>query len=67
MQKASMFIVTNELKDKRHIDYRSLLDLVDVSVIKQLTDSAISKIVILDGKITSIRFVNGIEHRFLYE
>lgn len=67
MHKASMFIITNELTNKRQIDFRSLLRSVDNSVIKQLINSVIQKIVILDGRITSIRFKNGIEHRFLYE
>ena len=67
MHKASMFIITHELTDKRQIDFRSLLRSVDSSVIKQLINSVIQKIVILDGRITSIRFKNGIEHRFLYE
>lgn len=66
MYNASVFLLTHNLKDKRFINYESTVRQIEPKVIRELTFSAIQKIVILNGKITEIRFRNGIEHKFLY-
>ncbi len=40
---------------------------IDTKIVKDFINSVVKKIVILDGKILSILFKNGIEHKFLYE
>lgn len=66
MAKASVFIMTAELKDKRFVDAEKLLRQIDKHVVKDFLNSVVQKIVVKDGLITSIRFKNGLEQKFLY-
>lgn len=67
MSKASIFIMSHQLQDKRFIDFDKLIRKIDPMVVKEFINSIISKIVIKNGKVTSIRFKNGLEHKFLYK
>lgn len=67
MAKASMFIMTQQLQEKRFIDFEKLIRKIDPKIIKEFVNSVIQKIVIKDGKVISIRFKNGLEHKFLYK
>lgn len=67
MTKASVFIMTNQLQGKRFINAEQLLRQVDTRVVKEFLASVVQKIVIRDGKVASIRFKNGLEHKFLYK
>lgn len=66
LAKASMFIMTHHLQDKRYVDFEKLIRKVEPIIIKEFINSVTQKIVIKQGKIISIRFKNGIEHKFLY-
>lgn len=65
--KASYFIMSQQLLTKRYVNFDTMIRKIDTKIIKDFVNSVIKKIVILDGKILSIRFKNGIEHKFLYE
>ena len=67
MQKASYFLIQQQLQEKRYINFDKFIRAVDPQVIKNVMQSVIKKIVVRDGKITSIMFSNGIEHKFLYK
>lgn len=67
MAKASMFIMTHQLQEKRFIDFEKLIRKVDPVIVKEFINSVTQKIVIKQGRITSIRFKNGLEHKFLYK
>lgn len=67
LNKAGNFLITKELSDKRNIDFRELLEAVDKSLIKEFVQTVIDKIVIVDKKVFSITFRNGITHKFLYK
>ncbi len=67
MAKASYFIISQQLQDKRFINFDSLVRKTDPKILKEFINSVIKKIVILDGKIVSIRFKNGVEHKFFYK
>lgn len=66
LAKATYFIMSNQLQDRRHINFNFFIQKTDKKVLKEFMKSIIQKIVIYDGKIMSIRFKNGIEHKFLY-
>ena len=65
--KASYFIMSQQLLTKRYVNFDTMIRKIDTKIIKDFVKTEIKKIVILDGKILSIRFKNGIEHKFLYE
>lgn len=67
MAKASMFIMTHQLQDKRFIDFEKLIRKIDPVIVKEFINSVTQKIVIKQGRIASIRFKNGLEHKFLYK
>lgn len=65
--KASYFIMSQQLLTKRYVRFDTMIQNIDPQIVKDFVNSVIKKIVILDGKIQSILFKNGIEHKFLYE
>lgn len=67
MRKASVFILTDKLKDQRYVNFRSLLRTVEPATLKLFTNSVLQKVVVENGRITCIRFRNGLEHEFLYK
>lgn len=67
MTKASVFIMTHQLQNKRFIEFDKLIKKIDSQVIKEFIGSVVQKIVIKDGRVASIRFKNGLEHKFLYK
>ncbi len=67
MAKASYFIMSQQLTDKRHIDYEKFIRKIDPKIIKDFLNSIVQNFCIKNGKIVSIRFKNGLEHRFLYK
>ena len=66
MQKASFFILQQKLQEKRYIDYDKFIRTIDPQIVKNFMQNVIPKIVVKNGKITSIMFSNGVEHKFLY-
>ncbi len=65
--KASYFIMSQQLQSKRYVNFDTMIRKIDTKIVKDFINSVVKKIVILDGKILSILFKNGIEHKFLYE
>lgn len=67
MAKASIFIMTHQLQNKRFIKFDKLIKKIDPQIVKEFVNSVVQKIVIKNGRVTSIRFKNGLEHKFLYK
>ena len=67
LNKASNFLIAKELTNKRDIDFREFLEVVDKELIQDFIQTVIDKIVITDKKIQSITFKNGITHQFMYK
>lgn len=65
--KASIFIMTHQLQNKRFIEFDKLIKKIDPQIVKEFVNSVVQKIVIKNGRVTSIRFKNGLEHKFLYK
>ncbi len=66
LEKASYFIISQELTKKRHVNFDRIVKHIDTNILKKFINSVIQKIVVFDGKITEIHFKNGITHKFLY-
>lgn len=67
MAKASYFLLSQELQDKRHIDYARFITSADPGIIKDFIKNVTSNFCIENGKIISMLFKNGIEIRFFYK
>lgn len=66
ISKASYFIMTQQLQDRREINYTALIQKIEPEILKNFINAVVQKVVVLDGKIALIRFKNGIEHKFSY-
>lgn len=67
MTKASLFIISQQLAERRFINYEAYIKASDPKIVRDFVTSVIQNFCILDGKIRSITFKNGIEHRFIYK
>lgn len=67
LSKASLFLMTNQLLEQRFVNFESLIRKIEPRVLKQFIASIIQKIVIKGGRVMSIRFKNGVEHKFSYK
>lgn len=66
MAKASYFILTQQLQDKRFVDYEKFIRKIDPKIVKDFIGSIVSNFCIKNGLTTSISFRNGLELRFSY-
>lgn len=66
MEKASYFILSQQLTDKREVDYSKYVRKIDPRIVKDFLRSVVQNFCIKNGRVESIRFKNGIEHTFLY-
>lgn len=67
MAKASYFILTQQLQDKRSIDYEKFIRKIDPQIVKDFLNSVAQNFCIKNGLTTSIQFKNGLELRFSYK
>ena len=64
---AQHFLITKEMQQARHVDHRELSDAVGREALSDFVHTAIDNIVILDKRVQSITFKNGITHTFAYK
>lgn len=67
MEKASQFILTQQLLDKRSVNYEKFIRKIDPRIVKDFLNETVSNFCIKDGLTTSILLKNGIELRFSYK
>ena len=67
MQKASQFILTQQLLDKRYVNYERFIRKIDPKIVKDFLNETVSNFCIKDGLTISILLKNGIELRFSYK
>lgn len=67
LEMASYFVLEQRLTDKRFVDYEGFIKSADPKIVRKFITSVIQNFCIQDGKIQSITFKNGIEHRFIYK
>lgn len=63
----SNFILENSLNEERYIDYFALKKKIDPMELKLFLNAVLSKCYIRQGRVASIIFQNGYEHRFIYK
>ncbi len=65
--KASYFILSQQLQDKRFVDYEKFIRKIDPQIVKDFLNSVVTNFCIKNGLTTSILFKNGVEVRFSYK
>jgi DNA invertase Pin-like site-specific DNA recombinase len=66
IRKASAFLVAQRIISKKHIDYMQMALELDNEILKDFIEQVVDRIIIRDGRVEKIRFVNGLEHEFYY-
>lgn len=66
VQRASGFIIAQNLSDRSYINYKRLAMSVDADVLRTFIQGIIDNISVMDGRIQSIVFKNGLSHSFKY-
>ncbi len=66
IKKASAFLISQRIMSKKHIDYLNMSANLDNEILKDFIDQTVDHINIKDGRISSICFINGLQHEFIY-
>lgn len=67
VQKASYFIMVDNLLEDRYIDYEKYIRKIEPNIPRDFFRIIINTITITNGRVTSIAFKNGITHKFTYK
>ena len=67
MAKASYFILSQQLQDKRFVDYEKFIRKIDPQILKDFLNSVVTNFCIKNGLTASILFKNGLEVQFSYK
>ena len=65
--KASYFILSQQLQDKRFVDYGKFIRKIDPQIVKDFLNSVVTNFCIKNGLTASILFKNGLEVQFSYK
>lgn len=64
---AQHYLVSKEMQQARNVEFRSLSDAVDREILSDFIDNIIDKIIVIDKRIMSLTFKNGISLKFEYK
>lgn len=64
---ASHLLISKYLKDRKFIIYEELAQNVSTDVLKQYMNTILDSVHVINGKVLSITFRNGLTHRFIYK
>lgn len=68
IKKATQYLLAQNLMSNRRIDYNNMVKKTDKALLKDFMNCVIKNITVEENKdISSIEFVNGITHRFVYK
>lgn len=67
IKQASHLLIQKELKNRKYIYYKNLATSVDPEILKTYMETILDSIYIIDGRISSIVFKNGLTHKFIYK
>lgn len=67
IERASYFVMVDQLLSDRYLDYEKYIRSIDPSIPRSFLHAVVSKIEVIDGHVTSIEFKNGLSNRFIYK
>lgn len=67
IEQASYFILTNEMLNKKNINYKKIVTTIDKDVLKEFLDLIIDKVYIDNNVVSSVRFKNQTLYSFKYK
>lgn len=67
IRQASHLLIQKELQGKQYIYFKNLAQNVSPEVLKTYMDTLLDSIHVIDGRVSSITFKNGLTHKFTYK
>lgn len=67
IKQASHLLIQKELQGRNYIYYKNLASNVDPEILRIYMTTIIDSIYLIDGKVSSIVFKNGLTHKFIYQ
>ena len=67
IQKASYFVMVENLLNERYVDYEKYIRNIEPSIARNFIVSVVQSIVVENSKVKSITFKNGLTHTFIYK
>lgn len=67
LQKASYFIMVQNLLNERYVDYEKYIRNIEPSMARNFILSVVSEIRVENSRVKSITFKNGMTHKFIYK
>lgn len=67
IKQASHLLIQKELTDRKYIYYKKLASTVDPEILKTYINTILDSVYVIDGRISSIVFRNGLSHQFIYK
>ena len=67
IKQASHLLIQKELKGRKYIYYKNLATSVDPEILRTYMETILDSMYIIDGRISSIVFKNGLTHKFIYK
>ncbi len=67
IQKASYFVMVENLLNERYVDYEKYIRNIEPSIARNFIVSVVQSIEVENSKVKSITFKNGLTHKFIYK
>ena len=67
VKQASHLLISKELSDRQYIYFKKLVQSVSPEILKTYMETILDSIMVIDGRISSIVFRNGLTHKFIYK
>lgn len=67
IQKASYFVMVENLLNERYVDYEKYIRNIDPSIARNFIVSVVKSIEVENSRVKSITFKNGLTHTFIYK
>lgn len=67
VKQASHLLISKELSDRQYIYFKKLAQSVSPEILKTYMETILDSVMVVDGRISSIVFRNGLTHKFIYK
>lgn len=67
VKQASHLLISKELSDRQYIYFKKLAQSVSPEILQTYMETILDSVMVIDGRISSIIFRNGLTHKFIYK
>ena len=67
VRQASHLLISRELQNRQYIYFKNLAQNVSPEILKAYMETVLDSVLLVDGRVSSIVFRNGLTHKFKYK